>query len=183
MYYKRSAGVILVRKSTDFPDWVQWSHHSEGKTHCEECLMLDGCWFLKNKTPTWPHHPFCHCTLDLIPYAVVLMSATSYSDYSKFNPYLFDPENIYGRGKNRTFESWGYSVSDSIYLKNEIEKQALEKYLSGDYTLGKLNRRSQRINIRVTIPRKNETGSVSFITGWMIMPNGKLKLNTPYGGK
>ena len=33
--------MILVQKSTDFPDWAQWTHHSEGKTHCEECLMLD----------------------------------------------------------------------------------------------------------------------------------------------
>lgn len=85
--------------------------------------------------------------------------------------------------KNRAFESWGYSVSDSVWLKNEIEKQALKKYLSGDYMLGKLDRRGQRINIRVTIPRKDESGGVSFITGWMMMPNGKLKLNTPYGGK
>lgn len=85
--------------------------------------------------------------------------------------------------KNRAFESWGYSVSDPIWLKNEIEKQALKKYLSGDYTLGKLDKRGQRINIRVTIPRKDGSVSVSFITGWMIMPNGKLKLNTPYGEK
>ena len=68
-------------------------------------------------------------------------------------------------------------------LKTKSKKQALKKYLSGDYTLGKLDRRGQRINIRVTIPRKGKSGSVSFITGWMLMPNGKLKLNTPYGVK
>ena len=45
MYYKRCTGAILVQKSTEMPEWVQWTHHSEGKTHCEECLMLDGCWF------------------------------------------------------------------------------------------------------------------------------------------
>jgi len=49
--------------------------------------------------------------------------------------------------------------------------------------LGKLDIRGQRINIRVTIPRKDGSGDVSFITGWMVLPNGKLKLNTPYGGK
>ena len=146
-------------------------------------MRLDGCWFQKEKAPPCPHHPYCHCTLDPIPYAMVLMNATSYSDHRKFDPYLFDPENMYRHGKNRAFESWGYSVSDPIWLKNEIEKQALKKYLSGDYTLGKLDKRGQRINIRVTIPRKDGSVSVSFITGWMIMPNGKLKLNTPYGGK
>ena len=31
--------------------------------------------------------------------------------------------------------------------------------------------------------RKNRQDDVSFITGWMVLPNGKLKLNTPYGGK
>ena len=45
MYYKRCTGEILVRKSDDSPGWVRWTHYAEGKTHCEECLMLDGCWF------------------------------------------------------------------------------------------------------------------------------------------
>ena len=183
IYYKRYTGKLLPQKTAEQPSWVQWTHHSEGETHCEECLILDGCWFLEGNAPPCPHHPYCHCTLDPIPYAMVLMNATSYSDYRKFDPYLFDPENTYRHGKNRAFESWGYSVSDSMWLKNEIEKQALEKYLSGDYTLGKLDKRGQRINIRVTIPRKGKSGSVSFITGWMLMLNGKLKLNTPYGGK
>ena len=38
MYYKRSTGAVFVRKSVDTPDWVQWTHHSEGKTHCDECM-------------------------------------------------------------------------------------------------------------------------------------------------
>jgi hypothetical protein len=33
------------------------------------------------------------------------------------------------------------------------------------------------------IPRKNGTGEVSFVTGWMVNPGGEIKLNTPYGGK
>lgn len=183
MYYKRNTGAILVRKSVDIPDWVQWTHHSEGKTHCEECLILDGCWFLKNNAPTWPHHPFCHCTLDPIDYAVVVLNIATQSDYSKYDPYLFDPGNCYKHGKNKAFESWGYTIADAQWLKNEIERQAREKYASGEYTLGKLDIRGQRVNIRVTIPRNNEPGDVSFITGWMVLPNGKLKLNTPYGGK
>ena len=141
IYYKRYTGKLLPQKTAEQPSWVQWTHHSEGKTHCEECLMLDGCWFQEENAPSCPHHPYCHCTLDPIPYAVVLMNTTSYSDYSKFDPYLFDPENTYRHGKNRAFESWGYSASDSTWLKNQSEKQALEKYLSGDYMLGKLDRR------------------------------------------
>lgn len=107
----------------------------------------------------------------------------AYSDYSKFDPYLFDPHNFYKHGKNKAFESWGYSVADSLWFQQEIERQALKRYLSGQYTLGKLNAAGQRINIRIEIPRKNGEGTLSFITGWMILPNGRIKLNTPYGGK
>ena len=88
IYYKRYTGKLLPQKTAEQPSWVQWTHHSEGKTHCEECLMLDGCWFQEENAPSCPHHPYCHCTLDTIPYAVVLMNTTSYSDYSKFDPYL-----------------------------------------------------------------------------------------------
>ena len=183
MYYKRCTGAILVQKSTEMPEWVQWTHHSEGKTHCEECLMLDGCWFAGDAHPPCPHHPFCHCTLEPIDYAFVLANAAANSNYTKFDPYLFDPENVYQHGKNKAFENWGYTVKDAKWLQEEIERQAREKYVSDEYTLGKLDIRGQKINIRVTIPRKDDSDDVSFITGWMVLPNGKLKFNTPYGGK
>lgn len=41
----------------------------------------------------------------------------------------------------------------------------------------------KRINIRVEIFRKDNDKEVNFITGWSVLPNGKIKLNTPYGGK
>lgn len=71
----------------------------------------------------------------------------------------------------------------SFYLKEEIEKQGLEKYRNGDYTLGQLNVYGQRISIMVELPRKNGDGRVSFITGWMVKPNGLIQLITPFGGK
>ncbi len=183
MYYKRSTGAILFRKSAEMPQWARWTHHSEGNSHCPECQKLDGCWFQENKAPPCPQYPFCHCTLDLIDPAVVMMNIVTHSNYSKYDPYLFDPENYYKHGKNKAFESWGYTITDAQWLKDEIERQAREKYASGEYTLGKLDIRGQRIHIRVTIPRKNEPGDISFITGWMVLPNGRLNLNTPYGGK
>ena len=64
-----------------------------------------------------------------------------------------------------------------------MERQALEKYTAGDYEFGKLDKNGQRIDIRITIPRKDGTGAVSFVTGWMVQPNGRIRLNTPYGGK
>lgn len=68
-------------------------------------------------------------------------------------------------------------------MKEEMEKQGLKKYIAGEYTLGKLNERGQRISIRVEIPRKDKGETVSFITGWMVYPNGYIQLTTPYGGK
>ena len=182
MYFKRYAGTICVRKS-DRPHWVRWVHHSEGGSHCQVCLMLDGCLFLENKTPPWPHHPNCHCTLEPVDYAVVLISVSAYSDYSKFDPYLFNTQGKYPHTKEKLFASWGYTVTDAQWLQTEMERQAMEKYRSGDYRLGTLDVFGQRLNIRIEIPRKDSHGTVSFVSGWMVLPNGKLKLNTPYGGK
>ena len=131
----------------------------------------------------WPHHEKCHCRLEAINYLVVLMNASAYSNYRKFDPYLFDPNNFYKHGKNKAFESWGYSVDDGKWLQAEMERQAREKYIAGDYSLGKLDAWGQRINIVVEIPRKDGSGVVTFTGGWMVEPNGKIKLNTPYGGE
>ena len=65
----------------------------------------------------------------------------------------------------------------------EIEKQALEKYINGEYTLGKLNDKGQRFSIKIEIPRKDTGNKVSFVTGWMVYPNGHIQLTTPLGGK
>ena len=162
---------------------VKWAHKNLSDNHCEVCLKLDNCWFLRSKAPPWPHHPHCHCALEPISYSIVLKNSVAKSKFSKFDPYLFDPDNFYKHGKNKMFESWGYSINDSRWLQKEIEKQALEKYISGDYFLGKLNKEGQRISIRIEIPGKNAKETVSFITGWMVYPNGHIQLTTPYGGE
>ena len=181
LYYKRCFGTI--QKGAGPPSWVKWTHHSEGETHCEECLKLDGCWFQKEKAPPCPHHPFCHCTLDPIDYIGVLTCATVYSDYGKFDPYLFNTTGVYPHTKEKLFHEWGYTVDDARWLQKEIERQARDKYISGEYQLGKLNIQGQRISIRITIPRRDKGEDASFITGWMVYPNGQLRLTTPYGGK
>ncbi len=165
------------------PKWNEWLHENLSDNHCEKCLSLHGCWFEKEKTPEWPHHPFCHCSLTDISYSEVLNKSFSESAYSKFDPYLFNTQKNYSHNKEKLFNEWGYTVKDAKWLQYEIEKQGVEKYVSGDYTLGKLNREGQRISIRVEIPRKDKVEKVSFITGWMVYPNGHIKLTTPYGGK
>ena len=121
----------------------------------------------------------------IIPIACseVLLLAVSKSQYSKFDPYLFNTTGLYTHTKEKLFAQWGYTVDDAKWLQAEMERQALEKYLAGDYTLGKLNKDGQRISIRIEIPRKTGEGTVSFISGWMVYPNGHVQLTTPYGGK
>ncbi len=118
-----------------------------------------------------------------IPYNDVLTKSSSNSVYSKFDPYLFNTEGKYPHNKEKLFKEWGYTVSDAKWLQREINKQGLEKYISGNYVLGKLNKDGQRISIRIEIPRKGKTENASFITGWMAYPNGHIQLTTPYGGK
>lgn len=144
---------------------------------------MDGCWFSMGNAPPCPHHSYCHCTLEPIPYSSVIENASMHSDYGKFDPYLFNTDGFYTHGKEKLFKEWGYTVDDAAWLQTEIERQAQDKYISGDYTLGKLDKNGQRISIRITIPGKDAAGSLSFVTGWMAYPNGRLQLTTPYGGK
>ena len=183
IYYKRCTGKLLPQKTTEQSSWVKWTHHAEGKTHCPECLMLDGCFFTASNHPPCPHHPFCHCTLEPVDHAVVLINASAYSDYRKFDPYLFNTTGLQTHNKEKLFKEWGYTVEDARWLQAEIERQAKEGYIAGKYTLGKSNWNGQRISIRVIIPRRDGAGEVSFITGWMVEPGGKLRMTTPYGGK
>lgn len=67
-------------------------------------------------------------------------------------------------------------------MQAEFVRQANEKYASGYYQLGKLDMYGQRIDIEIILPRKDGKGTVNFITGWMVYPNGIIKLATPYGG-
>lgn len=163
--------------------WVEWRHEMAGLFHCGSCLSLDKCWFVWGKEPIAPLHEKCHCYAVIISASQVKSKAVAKSDYKKFNPYLFDPENFYKHGKEKMFARWGYTISDSEWLQKEIERQGKQQYLLGNYELGVLNMRGQRISIRVTIPQKNGIGEVTFVTGWMVKPGGEISLNTPYGGK
>ena len=111
-----------------------------GLLHCGSCLSLHKCGFVFEKAPVSPLHEKCHCTTVAIPATQV---------------------------KNKAFESWGYTVSDSEWLQKEIEKQGKLQYLLGNYELGALNMRGQRISIRVTILRKKEQEKYPLLqVGW-----------------
>lgn len=166
---------------TELQPWIEWKHISMGKTHCPTCLKLDKCWFVKTNMPALPQHAYCHCTSVAKSVLRVRSQAKANSAYSKYDPYLFDPQNVYKHGKGKLFRLWGYTEADAQWLKEEIERQGLRSYLAGRYTLNKLDHNGQRINIVVTIPRKDKSGEVSFTTGWAVYPQGHIQLATPYG--
>lgn len=80
------------------------------------------------------------------------------------------------------FEKWGYGKIDAQWLQEEYCRQAQAKYANGEFTLNKLDEQGQRINIEITLPNKSNGGNVTFISGWMVYPNGTIKLATPYAG-
>lgn len=178
----------------DDSGWVKWMHNwtkpaytSEDRKkniayavysrHCAKCLNINGCCFPKNNMPEYPLHPNCHCRL--LP--IDNINFTAECELTKFTDYIFDP--IKSRGKKVLFESWGYSKIDSAWLQNEFCRQAKEKYANGKFILNKFDEQGQKIDIEITISRKDGKGTVTFLSGWMVYPDGKLKLATPYAGR
>ena len=124
-----------------------------------------------------PLHENCHCKVMECP----MIDSFAVCPIEKFTEYLFG-KNKSG-GKKDLFGSWGYSIMDSEDLTQEFMQQAKLAYMAGEYILGALDQYGQRIGIVITLPRRNGTGAVSFVSGWMVYPDGKIILTTPYGGK
>lgn len=175
--------------------WVRWIHdgtkpaytmaeknanveyaESIGNKHCAQCMNINGCLFPEYNMPQKPLHPNCHCRT----VATKDIAFSSNCLLAKFSGYIFD--EFKSDNKKALFESWGYAIMDSEWLKHEYERQAKEKYEAGDFSLGKLNEYGQRITIEIVIPRKNSPGFVIIKSGWMVYPNGNIMLNTPYAG-
>ena len=113
------------------------------------------------------------------------MQAYSFRYYAhKFatNPlYVFVPSDI--NGKYQLFTLWGYDIMDSEYLQQEFQRQAMIAYSTGIYELDKRDDYGQRINITITIKRKDNGEYVTFQSGWMVYPDGRIVLVTPYGDR
>ncbi len=172
-------------------NWAKWEHYGipdfpeeKRKTtrdeyaeygHCKECTAMSGCYFIDGEKtfPTYPHHPHCHCEKSPDnPNSVI-----AFCNLDKFTAYAF--KNI---EKAPWMKDMDFDISQSEYLKNEFEKQAKEKYVSGDYEITRLNEQGQRINIKIEV--KNMRGKTKyFISGWMVRPYGLITCNTPFGDK
>jgi len=175
--------------------WVEWVHPGTApattatgkafntmagviKSHCPKCLNLNGCRFLKSKMPEIPLHENCHCYAN----PIAEPNAAAECDLRKFTDYIFNSNPLVNKGKKALFESWGYDIMSSERLQAEFIKQAQEKYAKGEYELDILNDYGQRIDIEIILSRNDGKADVSFISGWMVYPDGTIKLTTPYGG-
>jgi len=160
--------------------WIEWRHDKRDDPDCcPVCKVLDRCWFLRAKMPQQPQHPYCHCTVMPISNPVPHKNAKAVCPVEKFTGYIFNPK--YDDGKEHMFIGMGYSVKDSERLRQEYEKQAVEKYCKGEYSLGDLDEYGQRINIYIDL--ENNGIKRTCDTGWMVRPNGLITNNTPYASK
>ena len=190
----------FVYKNGEIVDnsWVKWYHFSvpdsEGSEresmrellamlgHCKSCTVLSDCFFVKSRLPKKQGvgdgllHNNCDCELFNIPKPTKQIRAIC--DISKFSGYIFSDKYI-KNGKKDLFEVLGFNIEDSQHLKVEYEKQAKEKYLSGDYIIRGLNPKyGQDINIIIELT--SPTGKkVNFISGWKVHPLGLITCNTP----
>ena len=140
-------------------------------------MNLNECCFPKNNMPIYPHHRNCHCKLE--PITNINFKAECSID--KFTKYAFVPRDK--DDKSDLFKNLGYDKMDSQWLQEEYCRQAQQKYANGDFELSKLLDYGQTINIEITLPRKDGSGSVTFESTWMVCPNGTIQLVTPFAGR
>ncbi len=181
--------------------WIKWFHAGiadEPETlrlcmrifalifgHCLNCTALSGCYFVKSQMPknTVENnlgllHESCHC--QAISISKPIFDVSTYCSIEKFTGYIFAEKGL-KNGKAALFKLLGFDIDDSYLLKLEFEKQAKTKYLEGEYTLGKLDRFGQNINITVKMSSEIKQ-NISFVSGWKVHPLGYITCNTPLGG-
>ena len=143
--------------------------------HCKKCTALSGCYFVSDNKPDYPQHPFDDCEI----YRVNVMQnrLTATCDIRKFTEYIFRLDN--SRGKTYIFEDWGFTIGDSQYLKEELEKQAKDKYFNGYYKLQYADENGQRITIEISLQDKEKNVKI-IKTGWMVRPLGLITCSTPF---
>lgn len=168
------------------------------KPHCLTCTLVNHCWFKDeenkkpdefdySKFPDYPiekrglYHPNCHDKK--IPIAAPNPNKITVFDLERRMDYLFED-------KRDWLNSWGYIEEDKKELFQLLERLSKEAYSQGNY---KNNPPAEeykkkygfRIRLNLPLPGKREKlGRIYQITSsYIVYPNGKLKNNTPIGGR
>ncbi len=174
-----------------FNQWIEWDHFLIPNKpewfrelirneialfgHCMKCTSLDGCYLVTRNMPKQPLHDNCDCRKSNITNLEVKKSAVAECDMRKFTEYVFKDVKD-SKGKNQIFYDLGFDINDSEYLRNEYCKQALKQYLLGNYVCKNLDIRGLRLAIPITL------SGITFYSGWMLYPEGRIKNTTPFGG-
>lgn len=120
-----------------------------------------------------PLHENCDCRKKNVSYLRVKNKARAECDLRKFTEYVF--KDLEGsKGKNRIFHSLGFDIDDSSFLQKEFCRQAVSRYLNGDYLLNSLDRHGQRLSIKIILK------GAAFYSGWRLCPEGEIKNITPF---
>ncbi len=146
----------------------------ENTKTCALCVALNDTVFKNNNKPEY-YHPNCKCKTKEYNLKEVKLDFP----LRKITNYLFVKPD-----KRAIMESMGYYPEDAEYVYNLIAQNAKNKFLKGDYSLGLLNDKGQKVNIVLEIKGKGiKKGKVyKFKTGWTAYPYGCLHNNTPHGG-
>ncbi len=112
----------------------------------------------------------------------LVLNARATAPVQKFADYVFRRGATHG--KDAVFRELGYAEEHSARLAKMWEEQGAAKFANGEYTLGKLDQYGQRIDIEIEVPGiGSASGKTSHMrSGWMVQPDGSIKLNTPFSG-
>ena len=165
---------FLSLKEDDWIEWVAWPNDWQ-----DDCDKFNGCYFIVKQMPKYPQHPNCQCRLEKIAKPIPYITANATCDINKFTRYLFSDK--YDDGKKELFESWGYTIEDSVYLQQLYVSQAIQKYCDGEYQYVGVNNYVAKISIVIILI--NEDGKEQKVnTIWKLKPKGAIELVTPYSG-
>ncbi len=81
--------------------------------------------------------------------------------------------------------AWGYTKEDWLMLKNSLFNSAMKNYIEGNYMVFKHDKFGFQISLQVSVPGIHQKAGreYKFITGFLILPNGRIRNTTFFGGK
>lgn len=192
MEYGLFDNIVAVGDEIVNAQWIEWYHWGVPNTmgderenaqirlaiwfHCRNCTALDGCYFNVLNMPKYPAHDNCDCEVLPIPKEKALQKLDATCQIEKFSNYIFGEQGK-ENGKFGLFTEWGYTNQDIVKLSSEFSRQGLEKYFKGEYKLKKKSEYGQQIAIVIDLNGRQ------FYSGWIVEPEGKIRLVTPFAGR
>lgn len=87
-------------------------------------------------------------------------------------------------GKDAVFRSFGYAAGDSEALANSFAQQGAANFDAGNFMMGNLDQFGQRITIPIRLVGQGDAAgrATTVLSGWMITPEGTVRLVTPFAG-